>query len=181
VKVRVKGEKGDAGLAGVTGARGATGAAGAAGSDGAAGAKGRDGDAGAAGLNGAPGVDGAAGAPGPKGDQGNTGPAGPAGPVGPAGPATPDARFGIDFSPAVAGGGACTLGEVGLTAARVAPGTPANGQLLSIAQNTALFALLGTDFGGNGLSTFALPDLRDAAPDELTYWICTEGIFPSRL
>ncbi len=35
-----------------------------------------------------------------------------------------------------------------------------NGQLLSIAQNTALFALLGTTYGGNGQSTFALPDLR---------------------
>jgi len=34
------------------------------------------------------------------------------------------------------------------------------GQLLSIAQNTALFALLGTQFGGNGQTTFALPDLR---------------------
>lgn len=35
-----------------------------------------------------------------------------------------------------------------------------NGQLLPIAQNTALFALLGTQYGGNGTTTFALPDLR---------------------
>lgn len=35
-----------------------------------------------------------------------------------------------------------------------------NGQILSIAQNTALFALLGTTYGGNGQTTFALPDLR---------------------
>lgn len=35
-----------------------------------------------------------------------------------------------------------------------------NGQLLPIAQNTALFALLGTTYGGNGQTTFALPDLR---------------------
>ena len=35
-----------------------------------------------------------------------------------------------------------------------------NGQLLSIAQNTALFALLGTTYGGNGQTTFALPDMR---------------------
>ncbi|MGC2236233.1 MAG: tail fiber protein [Pyrinomonadaceae bacterium] len=34
------------------------------------------------------------------------------------------------------------------------------GQLLSIAQNTALFSLLGTTFGGNGQTTFALPDMR---------------------
>jgi len=35
-----------------------------------------------------------------------------------------------------------------------------NGQLLSIGQNSALFSLLGTTFGGDGISTFALPDLR---------------------
>jgi len=34
------------------------------------------------------------------------------------------------------------------------------GQLLAISQNTALFSLLGTTFGGNGQTTFALPDLR---------------------
>ena len=36
----------------------------------------------------------------------------------------------------------------------------ANGQILSIAQNTALFSLYGTTYGGNGQTTFALPDLR---------------------
>ena len=35
-----------------------------------------------------------------------------------------------------------------------------NGQLLSIAQNTALFSLLGTQFGGDGKSTFGLPNLQ---------------------
>jgi len=39
-----------------------------------------------------------------------------------------------------------------------------NGQLLPISQNTALFALLGTYYGGDGKSTFALPDLRGATP-----------------
>jgi microcystin-dependent protein len=38
--------------------------------------------------------------------------------------------------------------------------TETNGQILSIAQNTALFSLLGTTYGGNGQTTFALPDLR---------------------
>ncbi|MDX1911328.1 MAG: tail fiber protein [Saprospiraceae bacterium] len=38
-----------------------------------------------------------------------------------------------------------------------------NGQILSIAQNQALFALLGTTFGGNGTTTFALPDLQGRA------------------
>ena len=39
-----------------------------------------------------------------------------------------------------------------------------NGQLLPIASNTALFSLLGTFYGGDGKSTFALPDLQGAAP-----------------
>ena len=39
-----------------------------------------------------------------------------------------------------------------------------NGQILSISQNTALFSLLGTTYGGNGQTTFALPDLRGRAP-----------------
>lgn len=38
-----------------------------------------------------------------------------------------------------------------------------NGQLLPLSQNTALFALLGTQYGGNGKSNFALPDLQDNA------------------
>ncbi|MBX7234517.1 MAG: tail fiber protein [Caldilineales bacterium] len=38
------------------------------------------------------------------------------------------------------------------------------GQVLSIAQNTALFSLLGTNYGGDGKSTFALPDLRGRMP-----------------
>lgn len=39
-----------------------------------------------------------------------------------------------------------------------------NGQLLPINQNTALFSLLGTYFGGNGTTTFGLPDLRSRVP-----------------
>jgi len=42
--------------------------------------------------------------------------------------------------------------------------TPANGAILSIAQNSALFALLGTTYGGNGQTTFGLPDLRGRVP-----------------
>ncbi|MVO11104.1 phage tail protein [Flavobacterium sp. TP390] len=38
------------------------------------------------------------------------------------------------------------------------------GQIMSIAQNTALFSLLGTTYGGNGQTTFALPDLRGRMP-----------------
>ena len=39
-----------------------------------------------------------------------------------------------------------------------------NGQILSISQNTALFALLGTTYGGNGSSTFGLPNLQSRVP-----------------
>src|SRR6266850_7980635 len=39
-----------------------------------------------------------------------------------------------------------------------------NGQLLPINQNQALFSLLGTTFGGNGQTNFALPDLRGRTP-----------------
>ena len=39
------------------------------------------------------------------------------------------------------------------------------GQILPIAQNTALFSLIGTTFGGNGQTTFALPDLRGRVPN----------------
>ncbi|HZI18136.1 MAG TPA: tail fiber protein [Pyrinomonadaceae bacterium] len=39
-----------------------------------------------------------------------------------------------------------------------------NGQLMPISQNTALFSLLGTTYGGDGKSTFALPDLMGRAP-----------------
>jgi microcystin-dependent protein len=39
-----------------------------------------------------------------------------------------------------------------------------NGQLISIAQNTALFSLVGTTYGGNGTTNFGLPDLQGRAP-----------------
>src|SRR5688500_11443147 len=39
-----------------------------------------------------------------------------------------------------------------------------DGQVLPISQNTALFSLLGTTYGGDGKSTFALPDLQGRAP-----------------
>ncbi|MGO1073262.1 phage tail protein [Lysobacter sp. CA199] len=41
-----------------------------------------------------------------------------------------------------------------------------NGQILSIAQNQALFSLLGTTYGGNGTTTFALPNLQSRTPVE---------------
>lgn len=58
------------------------------------------------------------------------------------------------------------VGEIKLFGGNFAPLNWAfcDGSLLSIAQNSALFALLGTTYGGNGTSTFALPDLRGRVP-----------------
>lgn len=58
------------------------------------------------------------------------------------------------------------LAEIRLFAGNFAPLQWAlcNGALLSIAQNTALFSLLGTTYGGDGQTTFALPDLRGRFP-----------------
>jgi microcystin-dependent protein len=62
------------------------------------------------------------------------------------------------------GGGAShdIMGEVMPFAGNFVPRDylPADGRLLSISQNTALFSLLGTTYGGDGMTTFALPDLR---------------------
>lgn len=58
------------------------------------------------------------------------------------------------------------LGEIRIMSFGYAPRSWAqcNGQFLPINQNQALFSLLGTMYGGNGQTTFALPDLRGATP-----------------
>lgn len=58
------------------------------------------------------------------------------------------------------------LGEIRIAAFNFAPRGWAlcNGQLLPLSQNPALFALLGTQFGGDGRTTFGLPDLRGRIP-----------------
>jgi microcystin-dependent protein len=58
------------------------------------------------------------------------------------------------------------LAEIRMFAGNFAPNGWAlcNGQLISISQNTALFALLGTTYGGDGRVTFGLPDLQGASP-----------------
>jgi microcystin-dependent protein len=58
------------------------------------------------------------------------------------------------------------LAEIRIFAGNFAPTGWAlcNGQLLPISQNTALFSLLGTFYGGDGKTTFALPDLQGSAP-----------------
>ena len=58
------------------------------------------------------------------------------------------------------------LAEIRIFAGNFAPvgWATCDGQVLPINQNTALFSLLGTTYGGNGTSTFALPNLQGAAP-----------------
>jgi hypothetical protein len=94
-----------------------------------------------------------------------------------------DAGLGQDTGRARASDGAeCTEGEVLLTASptHTADGIPADGQLLNINRHVALFSLLGTTYGGDGKTTFALPDLRREAPNNMTYSICDRGRFPNR-
>lgn len=58
------------------------------------------------------------------------------------------------------------IGEIRMFGGTFAPKGWAlcNGQLLSVTQNSALFSILGTTYGGNGQTTFALPDLRGRLP-----------------
>ena len=58
------------------------------------------------------------------------------------------------------------LGDVRMFGGNFAPRTWAfcDGRLLSISQNSALYSLLGTTYGGDGITTFALPDLRGRVP-----------------
>ncbi|MFN2608075.1 MAG: phage tail protein [Acidimicrobiales bacterium] len=58
------------------------------------------------------------------------------------------------------------IGEIRMFGGNFAPRGWAlcNGQLLSISQNTALFSLLGTTYGGNGQTTFGLPNLQSRVP-----------------
>lgn len=58
------------------------------------------------------------------------------------------------------------LGEIRMFAGNYAPDgwAPCDGTLLSINENNALFSLLGTTYGGDGVNTFAVPDLRSRLP-----------------
>lgn len=61
---------------------------------------------------------------------------------------------------------------------------PCTGQILPIAQYSALFSLLGTQYGGDGIRTFALPNIpsqpTENQPTALSAYIAVEGIYPSR-
>jgi hypothetical protein len=76
----------------------------------------------------------------------------------------------------------CVLGDMVLSINGYGSGNalPADGRILQISQYQVIFDIMGTNFGGNGTTTFALPDLRKLAPPGLYWSICTGGVFPSR-
>ena len=76
-----------------------------------------------------------------------------------------------------------TIGEITLFAFPFAPygWMSCEGQVLSITTNQALFSLIGATYGGDGRTTFALPNLRGAEPvPQMKYYIATQGIYPQR-
>lgn len=188
-----QGPTGPQGVTGATGSRGATGTNGATGATGPAGSNGANAVTGATGPQGSTGSPGATGESGPTGSAGADGSPGATGATGPTGAtgeltrAEGDIRyeqqinFGAFQKPMAGSGGAtCTLAEIKLIAGDVSPfGTlPAAGQVLPISQNTALFSLIGTTYGGNGVTTLALPNLEGYSPHETNYVICVAGIYP---
>jgi len=87
------------------------------------------------------------------------------------------------------------IGEIRMFAGSFAPRgwELCDGRLLSISQHSALFSVLGTAYGGDGMTTFALPDLRSfdpvgerppSAPPQphtpVNFIIAKEGAFPAR-
>ncbi len=72
------------------------------------------------------------------------------------------------------------VGQINLFAGNFAPRNYAfcNGQLLPISQNTALFSILGTTYGGDGRTTLGLPNLQDRAP---MHWGHGPGLSPRQL
>lgn len=79
------------------------------------------------------------------------------------------------------------MGEIKLFAGGFAPVNweLCQGQVLQIQANTALFSIIGTQFGGDGVTTFNLPNLAPLAPAgegtaPINYIICVNGIYPQR-
>jgi microcystin-dependent protein len=72
------------------------------------------------------------------------------------------------------------VGQILLTAATIYPTNylPADGRVLLGNTYSALFSLIGENYGGNGSTTFALPNLTAAAPNNTQYLICVTGTFP---
>jgi hypothetical protein len=171
-----------------------TGPAGPAGAKGATGATGPKGATGAAGPEGPKGAEGPTGMTGPKGATGPAGPTGPQGVQGPPGKGIVPANLttlsgklssngGVAFTGAeffVYDVNLCMIGDVILSVNGYGQGAlPADGRLVPIATYSAAYQLFGTNFGGDGVTTFGLPDLRAFAPQGLQYSVCLNGVFPS--
>jgi len=90
-----------------------------------------------------------------------------------------------DIRPAAAQANLPFLGEIEVFGFAFCPTgwLPAQGQVLQISQNVALFSLLGTTYGGDGLTTFALPNwgqVRSSNGGAMTTCIAIAGVFPPR-
>jgi len=74
------------------------------------------------------------------------------------------------------------VGQVALFAFPFTPAgwLPCDGRLMSIMQNQQLFSLLGTSYGGNGVTDFALPKLKPVGPQGPGYLIAVQGAYPMR-
>jgi microcystin-dependent protein len=75
------------------------------------------------------------------------------------------------------------LGTIKLFAGFFAPVgyCPCDGREVEIARFPNLFSIIGTMYGGNGVTHFGLPNLKDKEPDpNLSYIICVEGVYPGR-
>jgi microcystin-dependent protein len=59
-----------------------------------------------------------------------------------------------------------------------------DGSIMQIRENEALFTLIGSEFGGDGRTTFALPNLADIRSEQgggdVGHYICLVGVYPSR-
>jgi hypothetical protein len=101
---------------------------------------------------------------------------GPTGPSGTAGIFGTNSLVVIQLS---GSGATCTIGQLSLWAAPFYPANwlPADGRTLQIEQYEELFMTIFADYGGNGTSNFALPNLTAAAPNNTQYLICVTGTF----
>ncbi len=74
------------------------------------------------------------------------------------------------------------LGQIELFGFNFAPQgfAACQGQLLAISQNQQLFSLIGTNYGGNGTTNFALPKLAPVTQEGPYYFICINGTYPPR-
>ncbi|MCW5890556.1 MAG: tail fiber protein, partial [bacterium] len=193
------GDTGPTGATGTSGDPGSTGPTGPTGDLGPTGATGPAGDAGPTGPTGVTGETGPTGATGAGGEIGPTGPTGATGAVDTSNLYTkaesdalylPQARFdslslvapSTGTSTSGQFGVGCSVGELIPFAGDYPPtGTLfAHGQTLLIDNYQALFAVIGTLYGGDGATTFALPNLWQLGPGGTNWLICVLGVFPIR-